>query len=481
MTLKQQTVSGLLWSFIDSFANQGVQLIVGIILARILSPKEFGLIGMLTIFIAVSQSFIDSGFTNALIRKKDCTKNDYSTVFYFNIIVSVIFYSLLFIFSEAISSFFHEPQLKILIQVLGIGLILNSLALIQRTIFTKELNFKLQMRVSIIASVGSGIIAIYMAYKGFGVWSLVALTLCRYGFTSLFFWIWSKWKPILIFSKASFNELFSFGSKLLVSGLIDTIYQNVYKLVIGKYFSAIELGYYTMSDQYQSFPSQNLNGIIGRVSYPVLSSIQEDIPKLKIAYQKLIKSTMLLTFVLMLGLAAIAKPMILTLVGEKWLPSVIYLQMLCFVGMFYPLQALNLNMLKVQGRSDLFLRLEIIKKTLAIPTIIAGILFGIKVMILGMLVNTLISYYLNSYWSGKFIGYSTAQQIRDIVPSFFVAAVMGIIVFVIGYYLNTSNLLKLIVQIIIGAAFTIGISELIKLDDYLFIKEIVFEKVLKKK
>ena len=481
MTLKQQTVSGLIWSFIDSFANQGVQLIVGIILARILSPKEFGLIGMLTIFIAVSQSFIDSGFTNALIRKKDCSKSDYSTVFYFNIIVSIIFYLILFIFSDAISSFFHEPQLKILLQVLGIGLILNSFSLIQRTIFTKELNFRLQMRVSIIASVGSGVIAIFMAYKGFGVWSLVALTLCRYGFTSFFFWIWSKWKQILAFSKASFNELFSFGSKLLVSGLIDTIYQNVYKLIIGKYFSAIELGYYTLSDQYQSFPSQNLNGIIGRVSYPVLSSIQEDIPKLKIAYQKLIKSTMLLTFVLMMGLAAIAKPMILTLVGEKWLPSVIYLQMLCFVGMFYPLQALNLNMLKVQGRSDLFLRLEIIKKILAVPTIVVGVLFGIKIMILGMWVNTLIAYYINSYWSGKFIGYSTAQQIRDIVPSFFVAAVMGIIVFVIGYYLNTSNLLKLTVQIITGAAFTIGLSELIKLDDYFFIKEIVFEKVLKKK
>ena len=449
MSLKQKTISGLLWSFIDSFASQGVQFIVGVILARLLSPREFGLIGMLTIFIAVSQSFIDSGFTSALIRRKNCTQDDYATVFYFNIIVSLVLYLLLFLLSGAISSFFNEPQLKSLIQVLGIGLIFNSLAIIQRTILTKELNFKLQMRVSVFSSLGSGILAVFMAFQGFGVWSLVALTLSRFGFTSFFLWVWSKWKPIWVFSRKSFNELFSFGSKLLVSGLIDTIYRNVYNLIIGKYFSAVELGFYSQADQFQSLPSQNLNGIITRVSYPVLSSIQNDNSQLRSAYKKLIKSTMLITFVLMLGLCAVAKPLIL-----------------------------NLNMLQVQGRSDLFLRLEIIKKIIAIPAIVIGIFFGIKIMILGMLVNTLIAYYLNSFWSGKLIGYSFSEQVKDILPGFLLALTVSAIVFFIGIVVILSPAFLLILQITTGAVLTIGTCELFKIQDYLFMKETLFEKLI---
>jgi O-antigen/teichoic acid export membrane protein len=480
MSLKQKSVSGLFWSFIDSFASQGVQLIVGIILARILSPREFGLIGMLTIFIAVSQSFIDSGFTSALIRKPNCTQNDYSTIFYFNVFISVLLYLLLLILSQSISSFFKEPQLKPLIQVLGIGLIFNSLAIIQRTILTKDLNFKLQMQVSIIASVGAGIIAVYFAFMGYGVWSLVALTLSRFGLTSLLLWTWAKWKPILNFSQSSFKELFSFGSKLLVSGLIDTIYKNVYNLLIVKFFSAVELGYYTQADQFQNFPSQSLNGIISRVSFPILSKIQDDKIKLRESYQRLIKSTMIITFVLMIGLAAVAKPLVLTLIGEKWLPTVIYLQMLCFVGMFYPLHALNLNMLQVQGRSDLFLRLEVVKKIIAIPTLIIGVIFGIKLMILGMFVNTIIAFYLNSYWSGRFIGYSTLRQIKDILPSFFLAIAVGLLVYFIGYILNISNIYKLAIQIISGFTLTVGISELFRLSDYLYIKDIILDNIQKR-
>ena len=353
MSLKQKTITGLLWSFIDTFAGQGISFIVGIILARILSPREFGLIGMITIFIAVSQSFIDSGFSSALIRKKDCSQTDYSTIFYFNLMVGIIFYVILFISAGAISSFFKEPQLYMILKVLGLGLILNAFGIIQRTILTKEINFKLQTKISLVASIGSGAVAISMALSNYGVWSLVVLTLGKVGLNSLFLWIWAKWKPLFVFSKKSFIELFSFGSKLLLSGLIDTIYRNVYYLIIGKFFSAAELGYYTRADQFQTLPSSNLNGVISRVSYPILSSIQDEPERLKSNYKKLIRSTMFLTFFLMLGLAAVAKPMVLTLIGEKWLPSVIYLQMLCFVGMQYPLHSLNLNILQVKGRSDL--------------------------------------------------------------------------------------------------------------------------------
>lgn len=476
-TLKQKTITGTIWSFIDSFANQGIQFIAGIVLARILSPREFGLIGMLTIFIALSQSFIDSGFTHALIRKQNCTQTDYSTVFYFNFVVGIIFYFILFFSAGSISVFFNEPQLELLLQVLGIGLILNALGIIQRTILTKDINFKLQTRVSIVASTLSGIIAIAMAFNGFGVWSLVALTLSRFGFTSFFLWMWAKWKPSLVFSKKSFKELFSFGNKLLLSGLIDTAYRNIYYFIIGKYFSAVELGYFTRADQFQALPSQQLTGVFGRVSYPILSTIQNDVKKLRNAYKQIIKSTMLITFVFMLGMAAIAKPMILTLIGEQWLPSVIYLQMLCFVGMFYPLHALNLNMLKVLGRSNLFLRLEIIKTLLAIPVIIIGILYGIKIMILGMLINTIIAYYLNSFWSGKLIGYSSFEQVKDIFPSFLLAFTVAAIVYIIGNIIELSNILILVTQIITGAVLTFIIAEIFKINSYLYLKEIVFNKL----
>lgn len=467
----------MIWSFIDSFANQGVQFLVGIVLARILSPREFGLIGMLTIFIAISQSFIDSGFSSALIRKNNCTQKDYSTVFIFNFLVSVIFFFVLFFSAGAVSSFFAEPQLKALLRVLGLALIFSAFGIIQRTILTKRIDFKTQTKVSLVSSISSGVIAISMALTGFGVWSLVALTISRFALNSLFLWIWNKWRPDWVFSRRSFNELFGFGSKLLVSGLIDTTYRNIYYLVIGKYFSAVELGYYTRADQFKAFPSQNLNAIISRVSYPVLSSIQDDKVQLKANYKRLIRSTMLITFVLMLGMAAVAKAMILTLIGEKWLPAVIYLQMLCFVGMFYPLHALNLNMLQVQGRSDLFLRLEIIKKILAVPVIIIGIFYGIKIMIMGMMVLTLIAYYLNSFWSGKFIGYSFLEQVKDILPSFLLAALVGAAVFVIGNLLQISPFNTLVIQVITGACLTFVLCELFKMPDYLFIKKIVLEKL----
>ena len=477
MTLKQKTISGLTWSFIDNFAKLGITFIVGIILARLLSPREFGLIGMITIFIAVSQSFIDSGFTQALIRKKDCTQIDYSTVFYFNLGVGAILYVVLYFAAQPISSFFGEPQLKLIVQVLGLGLIINSLTIVQTAILTKRIDFKLQTKISVIASIISGLIAITMAYNGFGVWSLVIKTLLGFAFSSLFLWLWNKWTPSLIFSYNSLKEMFSFGSKLLVSGLIDITYRNIYLLIIGKFFSATELGYYTRADQFRNLPSQNITGVIQRVSYPVLSTIQDDIPKLKAAYQKLIKSTMLITFVLMIGMAAVAKPMVLTLIGEKWLPSVIYLQLLCFVGMFYPLHAINLNMLQVQGRSDLFLKLEVIKKILAVPTIIIGIYYGIKIMIIGMMFNTIIAYFLNSYWSGKFIGYSIRAQAKDILPAFILAVLIGLIVFVVGSFLDVSNLWKLIAQILIGALLFIGIAEASKMNDYLYIKDIIFDKL----
>jgi O-antigen/teichoic acid export membrane protein len=473
VTLKEKTVRALFWSFTDNFINLGGQFIVGIILARILSPREFGLVGMLSIFIAISQTFIDSGFSNALIRKQNCNQNDYSTVFYFNLVVSVLCYSLLFVFSGYVSSFFKEPQLKVLLRFLGLGLILNSFTLIQRTILIKNINFKTQTKVSIVATLGSSIIAIIMALNGFGVWSLVVLTLSRYGLISFFLWIWAKWKPALVFSKKSFNDLFYFGSKLLISSLIETIYNNIYYLVIGRFFSAVDLGYYSRADQFQSLPSANLQSVIGRVSFPVLSKLQDDRDNLKLTFQKIIKNTMFVTFFLMTGMVAISRPLILTLLGDKWEPSIIYLQLLCFVGMFYPLHAINLNMLQVQGRSDLFLKIEIIKKILAVPIILLGIFYGIKVMIYGMILHSLISLFLNGFWSGRLVGYSISNQFKDILPSFVLASLMSSIVFMQSLIFTYSPPLLLIIQIVSGVIFTMVICECSHFREYVNIKEIL--------
>ena len=382
--------------------------------------------------------------------------------------------------SGLIAQFFDEPRLAPIIQVLGLVLITNGMSIVQQALLTKEINFKLQTRISIISSLVSGAIGISMALAGYGVWSLVAATLSSSAVVALLLWLWNGWRPSLVFSPDSFREMYSFGSKLLVSGLIDTIYNNIYLLVIGRYFLAADLGYYTRADELRHAPSQNLSAVTRRVSYPVLSTLQDDIPKLRAAYRRLIKSIMLITFVLMLGMAAVAEPLVLTLYGEQWRPSIVYLQLLCFVGMLYPLHSINLNMLSVQGRSGLFLKLEIIKKVLAIPTIVIGVFFGIEAMIMGMIVNSFIAYFLNSYWSGKFIGYSTWQQIKDILPSFILAASVALVVYLAGYLMQMRYLYELIAQVALGALLTVGLAELAHFENYSYIKLIVLDRLLRR-
>jgi teichuronic acid exporter len=467
MSFRQKIISGFKWSFLDSLASQGTQYLVGIILARLLTPREFGLIGMILIFTAISQSIIDCGFGQALIRKKDCSQEDYSTVFFFNIGVGLFIYAILFVSASHISRFFNQQELVRLVRVLGINIVLDSFGIVQRTIIVKDVNFRLQAKISFFSAVFAGVVGIVAAYGGWGVWSLVAKSLCQNFLSAVLLWTLSSWRPSVLFGVKPFREMFGFGSKLLVSGLIDTFYKNVYYLIIGKWFSAVHLGYYTRADDLRNIPSANVAFIVGRVSYPVLASMQENGQALKAGYKKLIESTMFVSFTLMMGMAAVAKPMIVVLMGEKWLPAVPYLQLLCFVGMLYPLHALNLNMLNVKGRSDLFLRLEIIKKTLAIPTIVIGVFYGIEIMITGMIVNSCISYFLNSYWSGATVDYPMKEQLRDILPSFGIAAITGLIVFGAGRFLPFSSMVILCIQLVTGAIVTFSIARLVKLDAYM--------------
>jgi len=476
-TLKQKTISGFLWSFTDFASKQLISFVIGIILARLLLPREFGLIGMITIFIAISTSFINSGFGTALIRKSDCTSEDYSTVFYFNLVVGILFYLVLFFTSDAISRYFNEPQLTKILRVLSIVLIIDSLTIIQRTILIKRVDFKLQTKISVISSIISGSIGITMAFTGFGVWSLVGKQIIQRITNSLLLWLWNRWRPILVFSRKSFIELFSFGYKLLLVSLMATMYNNVYYFLIGRYFSATDLGYYTRADQFSKLASTSLISIVSQVSFPVLAQMQDDKIFLKENFKKISMSVMLISFVVMIGMATIAEPMIITLIGEKWRESIVYLQLLCIAGIMYPLNLLNLQILNVFGRSDLVLRLEIIKILLAVPIIVTGVYIGISAMIVGLIIHGLAAFFISSTWSGKFINYSAWEQVLDIIPSFLLVVTSFLLVYLIGIMLPINYLPKLIVQVFFGGLITLFLCEITRLKSYLLLKQVIQNKI----
>ena len=479
MSLRSKSISGFAWSFADSLGNQGAQFVIGIVLARLLTPTDYGLVGMITVFIAISQTFIDSGFTQALIRKNDATQTDFSTVFYFNLFVGLSIYLILYLGASYISWFFNEPQLVELVKVLSITIIISSVAIVQRAKLIKSINFKLLTKISITSNISSGIIGIYLAYSGYGVWSIVWRTLLNNSFQTILLWLFNKWKPSLEFSKKSFNEMFSFGYKLLLSGLIYKIYINVYYFIIGKYFSPAELGLYSRADQFKNLFSANLNSTIERVSYPVLSTLQDEKERLKAGYKKVLKVTVFLSAVLMLGMAGIAKSLIIVLIGTKWIGAVEYLQLLCFVGMFYPLHSLNLNILNVKGRSDLFLKLEIIKIFLIIPEILIGIFIGIKAMIIMMILNQVIGYGINSQYSGQLISYSTFEQFKDVVASFVIALILGLLLYSLSLIVIISPFILLPLQVIFGFLFIVTIGEIFHIYEYYVIKEIILERLKK--
>lgn len=477
-SLKQKAVKGMSWSAIDQISRMGIQFVVGIILARLLSPDEYGLIGILTIFIVVFTFICDSGFTNALIRKKNIEDIDYSTVFYVNLGLSFFMSGALFFCAPLIAAFFDRPDLVGLTRVMSSVVIINALAIVQRARLTKIVDFKTQTLVTLISSVVSGIVGISMAYSGYGVWALVGQQISAQAFNTIFLWIFNHWMPKLEFSITSFKDMWSFGWRMLASGLIDTVWKEIYQVVIGKYYTPASLGLYTRSRQFTDMFSTNLNGVIQRVSFPVLSEMQGDTERLKSGYKRVIKCTMLPTFVLMLGLAACAKPMILFLLGEKWIECVPYIQLICFSAMLYPLHSLNLNMLQVQGRSDLFLKLEIIKKIVAVGPLLLGIFIDIYWMIGGSVLTGFFAYYLNAYYSGPFLNYSIKEQIKDIIPSFLVAAFMAIPVYAMSYIPLTPYVLFPL-QIIAGAIIVIAICEIKKLPEYLEIKGIVMPMIKK--
>lgn len=464
-SLKDKTVKGVAWSGIDNVVQVGVAFVVSIVLARLLSPDDYGLLGLIAVFTTVCQALINGGFITALIRKKDATDDDYNTVFISNLAMSLLLYAVVFICSPAIADFFSREELVSLIRVSSFGMILGALALVQRARLTKRIDFKTQAKITFTASATSGGVGITMAFLDFGVWALVAQQLTTHALSTILLWHFNKWVPRLRFCPKSFHDLFGFGWKMMVSNILDTLWKELYQVIVGKFYSPATLGQYTRAKHFTRLFSSNLTTIVQRVTYPVLSNIQDDKERLVSAYRRIIKTTMFVTTISMFFLGAISEPLLYCLIGPKWHEAATYLPLICLSGSLYPLHAINLNMLQVQGRSDLFLGLEIAKKIIGLVPLFVCAFYGVMPMLYVNLANGFIAYLLNSYFPGKLLGYSSWMQLKDIAPSYGLATLIAISVYFLKY-LPLTNWIVLPMQIVFGASIFFLFCTKTKMQEY---------------
>lgn len=474
--LKNKTVKGVLWSAIERFSVQGIQFIVMLVMARLLTPSDYGMMGLAVIFIAVSNTLVDSGFSQALIRKQNRTELDKSTVFYFNIIVSLLLYILCYIGAPYVADFYKLPDLTDIIRVISLSVIINSFAVVQRAQFLINVDFKSQAKCSLIAAIISGCVGIFMAYNGYGVWSLVVQQLVSGLINTCALWIISNWRPTYGYSWKSFNDLFSFGSKMMASGLLDTAYREIYPIIVGKLFSPDNLGHYTRAKHFAEFPSSNLTAIMQRVTYPVLCEIQNEDERLREVYRKFLKMSTYIIFPLMMGLSALAHPFIRIAIGVQWDFCAEILQVICFAMMWYPVHAINLNLLQVKGRSDLFLKLEIIKKILNLTVIITTAPFGLMMMCYGQIFNSIIALMINTYYTGKLINLGFVNQMKDLLPTIMLGGVMYICVYCCTFVISNIYL-QVVGGTIIGIMIYLTGSKILKFTELQDIKSLIRRKI----
>jgi len=470
-SLRNKTVKGTLWSAADAFLGQGVTFLVGVILARMLTPAEYGLIGIVLIFTIILSGVVDSGFSNALIRKKDTTDEDYNTMFITNMVMSIAMFILLYLFSPFIAHFFAREELVALCQVMGLILIIQALSITQTTILTKQIDFKTKTKASLISAIASGIVGIGMAYADFGVWALVGQQISKSAFYTIMLWILVRWWPKFSFNKESFHYMWGFGWKLMVSGILNNIWNQMYQVVVGKFYSPATLGQYTRSKEYAGIFSQNFTVIIQRVSYPALAEVQDDTERMVQAYRKVIKVSMFITIVCLILLGAISEPLIYCLIGPQWGEAASYLPLICLSMVLYPLHSINLNMLQIQGRSDIFLFLEIIKKIIGVVPLLLGIFVNIYWMLWGVVVTGVIAFFLNSYYTGKKLHYSSWMQLKDISGSFTLSFIIAIVIYFMKY-LPFSYWIILPIQLTIGGLMLVLICEKVKMEEYMELKTI---------
>lgn len=466
MSLKKIALSGMVWTAAQQFSTQGVNFIVSIILARILLPDEFGLIGMIAVFIAIGSMLYNSGLTQSLIRTKDPDQDDYSTVFWFNMAGSILLFLVMFCLAPFIADFYNKEILKDIIRVYSLSFIINAFSAVQSTRLTKTFDFKAHLKISLPSTIVTGLTGIYMAYMGYGVWSLVFNNLAGACCSSILFWIVSGWRPSFRFHKQKFRTHFKFGYNMTLSGLLSTVFDNVYIIVIGRFFSPSQVGYYTRADTLKQFPVGNISTILNTVAYPLFAAIQDDDVRLKAVYKRIIKMVIFLVAPILVFMAVVAEPLFRFLLTEKWLPAVPYFQILCVAGILYPVHAYNLNILQVKGRSDLYLKLEMVKKVIVIVVILITIQFGIYGLLWGQIFLSIAAFFINTYFTGKYLNYTSWEQALDLIPTIGIAFFAGAIMLLLDYFVisHLSDFLRIFICSSIGTILYLGFAKIIKED-----------------
>lgn len=474
-SVRSQLLHGVVWNFIEKVLMRGASFVIGIILARLLSPSDFGLLGMLAVFISISGVFIEGGLAKALIQRQDCQDIDYSTAFVSNVGMSLIIYALLFVAAPLIADFYHEPILTELTRVLALNFVLGSFNIVQRARLMSNVDFKSLAQINVISTIISGIIGVSMAYLGYGVWALVGQTICSTIVLMVLFPIYSKWHPSVKFSKESFNHLFGFGSKLMITGFYSVVINNISTICIGRYYRSGQLGYYTRASQFSEIISSTVNDVLGTVTFPVLSNLQNEQEHMVSVYRKSLFFTAFVMFPIMILCALLAKPIILILLTDKWLPCVVLMQWLCLARMFTPLSAINMNILNAVGRSDLFMKLDFSKAPLILATLAVTIPLGVEAITIGSFFISFTCFFINAYLPGRLFGYGAWEQIKDWRYIFLSLAIMTASVMLILQFV--SNIwAQLFVGGIVGGVIYLGCCFLFKVIDDDMLKMLKIKK-----
>lgn len=474
MSLKKETLSGVVWTTLQQFSNRIVSFVVTLILSRLLFPEDFGTIAVFGVFMGIVGTIIDGGLTSSIIRSDNIDDEDLSTVFYFNIVASSVLYIVMFFCSPLIASFYKMPELTLIIRVFSVRFIIGSFGAIQNTLLTKEMNFKKMFYIGLPGLIVNAVVGVVMAYMGFGVWSLVFNGIASGIVGSTILWLTSDWRPKFVFNKTKFKYHFSFGYKLTLSSMLDTMFSNIYTIVIGKLFKPYDVGLVDKASGLRMLPIDVISSPLNRVTYPLFAKIKNDNVALRNVYTKLMKTVIYMVAPMMIGMAVLSVPIFRFLFTEKWVPAAPYFCILCISGILYPIHAYNLNILQVKGRSDLFLSLEIIKKCLTVLALFLTFRFGIKAMLWGSVVNSVLALGINSYHSGKFIKYNIFYQIIDMMPSIIVASVMGLLVWFLdnSYFFEYSDLFRIVVSSAIGCFVYWSISYIFRLKELDYVMDL---------
>lgn len=434
MSLKKQAISGVFWSSLQQFSSQIIGFIVSIILARLLLPSEFGLIAMIGIFMGIGAVLMDAGLTQSLIRTTNPTQEDFSTVFFFNLFGSIIIYIFFFFTAPYIADFYNQQILTQIIRSYCIIFIINAFSSVQFTRLTKKMDFKTEMKVTVPSLIIGAITGISLALAGFGVWSLVICAIVQSLASTVQLWYWSKWKPTWGFNKEIFKNHFHFGYKLTLSALLDMIFNNIYVIIIGKFFAPAQVGFFNRADSLKQFPVHNVSVILNKITFPLFAQIKDDDIRLKEIYKKIMQMVIYIIAPTLFFMAILAEPLFRFLFTEKWLPAVPYFQILCANGLLYPIHSYNLNILKVKGRSDLFLKLEIIKKILIVIMVLISFQYGIFGLLYGSVIFSVVAFFINTHYTGKYLNYTAWSQMKDLLPIIFLAAFCGFLVFIMDFF-----------------------------------------------